>query len=98
VNLTRWSFVSARFSRPVSVASLTLLAASALGAENPPPTSFAPVVMTEDFASVMQRMSAAKPQVLQRQKDLLSARYDLADRPRAASRWREASRCRPAFV
>jgi cytochrome c peroxidase len=81
MNLTRCTFAPARFLGAVSIASLTLLVAPAMGAENPPPTSFAPVVMTEDFGSVMRRMSSAKSQVLQRQKDLLNARYDLADRP-----------------
>jgi len=44
------------------------------------PTSYAPVAITEDFASIMQRMSAAKADVMQRQMELLEMRYDLADR------------------
>jgi cytochrome c peroxidase len=43
-------------------------------------TSFAPVVMKEDFKTVMKRMKADKPAILDRQKKLLSERYDLADR------------------
>lgn len=45
------------------------------------PSSFAPVAITEPFSAVMARMRAAKPQVMDRQMDLLRERYDLADRP-----------------
>lgn len=46
----------------------------------PPPSSYMPVV-EPDFATTMQRMSQAKPAVMQRQKNLLQERYDLADKP-----------------
>jgi cytochrome c peroxidase len=44
------------------------------------PSSYAPVVIKEDLASVAQRMTAAKPEVLRRQQALLGTRYDLAAR------------------
>jgi cytochrome c peroxidase len=44
-------------------------------------TSYAPVDLKEDFAGVMARMRAAKPEVMKRQMDLLKERYDLANRP-----------------
>ena len=44
-------------------------------------SSYSPVVIQEDFATVMSRMSAAKPAIMQRQKALLEERYDLTDRP-----------------
>jgi len=44
-------------------------------------TSYAPVAITEDFDTVVQRMKAAKPEIMKRQTDLLNERYDLADRP-----------------
>jgi cytochrome c peroxidase len=44
-------------------------------------SSYAPVVIQEDFATVMSRMIAAKPAIMQRQKALLEERYDLSDRP-----------------
>ena len=44
-------------------------------------SSFAPVVIDEDFATVLARMSAAKPKVMKRQMDLLQAHYDLSNRP-----------------
>ncbi len=43
-------------------------------------TSYAPVDLKEDFAVVMARMKAAKPEIMKRQMDLLKERYDLANR------------------
>lgn len=45
-----------------------------------PANSYAPVVMHEDFDSVMAKMTAAKPEVMARQMKLLEDRYDLSDR------------------
>ncbi len=44
-------------------------------------SSYAPVVINEDFATIMDRMKATKPEVMKRQMDLLNERYDLSDRP-----------------
>jgi len=44
-------------------------------------TSYSPVDIKEDFASIMARMKAAKPEIMKRQMDLLNERYDLNDRP-----------------
>ena len=44
-------------------------------------SSYAPVVIKEDFATTMARMKAAKPEVMKRQMDLLNERYDLSNRP-----------------
>ena len=60
---------------------LCSLAPSSVIAQQAPPSSYSPVVTQEDFATIMQRMSAAKPQVMQRQKQLLESRYDLGNRP-----------------
>lgn len=46
-----------------------------------PATSYAPVVMQEDFDTTVARMSAAKTQIMERQSKLLEERYDLSDRP-----------------
>ncbi len=43
-------------------------------------SSYMPVV-EQDFPDVMQKMSAAKPTIMQRQQDLLNERYDLSDHP-----------------
>ena len=44
-------------------------------------SSYSPVVITEPFDSIMARWKAAKPEIMKRQMDLLSSRYDLGDRP-----------------
>jgi len=44
-------------------------------------SSYAPVVITEGFAAVRERMSKAKTEVMQRQLALLAKRYELADHP-----------------
>jgi cytochrome c peroxidase len=44
-------------------------------------TSYMPVDITESFASLMARLSAAKPSVEQEHNALLNERYDLSDRP-----------------
>lgn len=46
-------------------------------------TSYAPVAITEDFATVMNRMKEAKPTVTEKHTQLLQQRYDLSDRPAA---------------
>jgi len=42
---------------------------------------------TESFASIMARMTAAKPEIEKEHSAVLSERYDLSDRPARASRW-----------
>jgi cytochrome c peroxidase len=44
-------------------------------------SSYLPVDLTNDFGVIFKRMSAEKPSIMQRQKSLLSERYDLTDRP-----------------
>ena len=44
-------------------------------------SSYMPVDITESFASLMARLSAAKPGVEQEHNALLNERYDLSDRP-----------------
>jgi cytochrome c peroxidase len=50
-------------------------------AAEPVRNSYAPVVDTESFATIHDRMVAAKPAIMKRQMDLLEERYDLSDRP-----------------
>jgi cytochrome c peroxidase len=45
-----------------------------------PVTSYLPVVPTEEFATLMERMTKAKPDIMKRQRDLFDQRYDLSDR------------------
>ena len=44
------------------------------------PTSYSPVDIREEFATILARMKAAKPEVMKRQMDLLHERYDLVNR------------------
>jgi cytochrome c peroxidase len=43
-------------------------------------SSYAPVVIKEDFAEIMARMKKDKPKVMARQMELLKLRYDLSNR------------------
>ena len=63
------------------VTAVSLTAGTVLAEEAAPPSSYSPVVIKEDFASVMNRMKSAKPEVMKRQMALLKERYDLSDRP-----------------
>ena len=45
------------------------------------PSSYMPVDIKENFATIMARMTAAKPEVMKRQMDVLHERYDLANHP-----------------
>lgn len=58
-----------------------LVAGALVAADNAPPSSYSPVVMKEAFSATVERMSAAKPEVMEKQMKLLAERYDLADRP-----------------
>ena len=64
-------------------AALLLSFAAAVSAQTPQEkrSSYSPVVITEDFATVLSRMKAAKGEIMKRQMDLLDERYDLADKP-----------------
>ncbi|MFO1129537.1 MAG: hypothetical protein U1E66_14020 [Rhodospirillales bacterium] len=69
-----------RYVGAATIVGVTLTA-SALKADHP--SSYAPVNITEDFATVMNRMKDAKPEIEKRQQDLLNQRYDLSNRPAA---------------
>lgn len=59
------------------VVSISTFAQTALRGES----SYAPVDIKESFQAIMARMKAAKPEIMKRQMDLLSERYDLSNRP-----------------
>jgi len=64
----------------ILIAAIMLVATSfVVVAQNP--TSYSPIALTEPFEAVKTRMEAAKPEVMQRQMDLLEERYDLSDNP-----------------
>ncbi len=64
----------------VALAVLVLCPTGAVCQEQRP-SSYSPVVITEPFETIQKRMEAAKPQVMERQMQLLQERYDLSDRP-----------------
>jgi cytochrome c peroxidase len=66
-----------------SVAAVSLLALGVGSAQDPPAkgSSYAPVDIKEDFATIMNRMKGAKAEVMKKHTDLLAERYDLSDRP-----------------
>lgn len=66
--------------RLVSTVGILLLAVPMVAIAQQP-TSYSPVALTEPFEAVKARMEAAKPEVMQRQMDLLEERYDLSDNP-----------------
>ena len=52
-----------------------------LAQDKAPPSSYAPVDIHEPFATIMNRMSAAKPGIVKRQLALLEERYNLSNNP-----------------
>lgn len=46
-----------------------------------PPSSYSPVVIHETFQHILQRMSAAKKAINEKQQELLKQRYDLSNNP-----------------
>ncbi|MHB1372074.1 MAG: cytochrome B6, partial [Pseudomonadaceae bacterium] len=60
--------------------SLALPAVQAAETESIP-TSYSPVVIAERFDTIMQRMAGDKAGIIQRHRELLEQRYDLADKP-----------------
>ena len=63
-----------------TVAGARAMQAPGAGTATPPASSYLSV-NEEEFQTVHARMRAAKADVERRQRDLLAARYDLADRP-----------------
>jgi cytochrome c peroxidase len=65
----------------LSIGSRTAWSEEAKTEPKKPPTSYMPVVPKEDFAAVLKRMRADKPNVEKRHQGILAARYDLANHP-----------------
>jgi cytochrome c peroxidase len=65
----------------VGLISFTILYASLSGADEKSPSSYSPVVIPEDFETIVARMEAAKLQLNEGQAALLLERYDLSDQP-----------------
>ncbi len=78
---TRWRDVIILGLAAVGVALGVAYAQDKKPEPPPKPSSYIPVVPHEDFKTTLARMKAAKPEVMQRQLDLLKQRYDLGDHP-----------------
>ncbi len=69
----------------VGIVGIWLLGTSVISAAGqdaqPVKNSYIPVDDKESFATVHDRMAAAKAGIMKRQMDLLAERYDLSDRP-----------------
>ncbi len=75
--MTRKTVSLLRFSFAALIAAGMMPGLQQIIAEDTPPNSYAPVVATESFEQTVQRMSQAKPEIMQRQLNLLEERYDL---------------------
>lgn len=70
------------FENTVRISSiLVLFSTASFGATEPPPSSYLPVVIKENFQTIKDKMIKEKAVIESRQKDLLNARYDLSNRP-----------------
>ncbi|MDI9818749.1 MULTISPECIES: cytochrome B6 [unclassified Legionella] len=69
------------FSCTVSSALATEASPAAQAATELPPSSYMPVVIKETFQTILERMSAERQTINNRQKELLEQRYDLSNKP-----------------
>jgi cytochrome c peroxidase len=65
----------------VAIAAAWFMPAARAPADELPNQTYMPVVIDEDFQSMMERDQQAKPQMMDRQRGLLQDRYDLRDDP-----------------
>lgn len=79
--LTALSICIALFITGIVAAATAAAESSRKEPSRKEPSSYAPVVINEKFSTVMARMKADKPTVMERQQKLLKERYDLSDRP-----------------
>ncbi|MDX1836352.1 cytochrome B6 [Legionella taurinensis] len=61
--------------------AFALLGALSLTIQADPPTSYMPVIMKEDFQSVVKRMESQKESLAKQHNELLNQRYDLSNKP-----------------
>lgn len=73
--------IKKQWAKPTILAAGLAAGVGLLLAQDRMPSSYAPVDIHESFASIMTRMSTAKPDIMKRQMTILAERYDLSDRP-----------------
>ncbi len=80
----RFKLLAGAVMTAVAVAGLTALLYARpdapVHAGDKPPSSYSPTI-EDDFPTVVKRMEAEKPAIMQRQQKLLAERYDLGDHP-----------------
>ena len=64
-----------------TTAGLLMLGVALAQGDDKRPSSYSPVVIDAEFDEIVERMSAEKPDIMERQQSLLEQRYDLDDRP-----------------
>lgn len=67
--------------RPLVTGAIAMAPAVSQDGGGASPSSYIPVDIHESFASIMARMTAAKPDIEQRHNAVLEQRYDLTNRP-----------------
>ena len=72
------------FRKKLSLVTLLLSATTVLNAQDVP-SSYMPVVIKEEFQSIVKRMQDAKAAILKQHNDLLNDRYDLSNKPSATA-------------
>ena len=65
----------------IGAVCVLLIVIGAAFAQESVKSSYSPVVINEPFKQIMARMKAAKPEITQRQSNLLNERYDLSNKP-----------------
>ncbi len=73
--------IAHRIARTTLAPVVLLVVGHAVAQDGPGRTSYSPVVIKEDFATVMKRMIEAKPGIQRRHQQLLQQRYDMRDLP-----------------
>jgi len=69
------------FAGLILIAIFVIVVMGIADAEESSKTSYSPVVIKEQFQKTFDRMKSAKPDVMERQMNLLNERYDLGDHP-----------------
>lgn len=77
----RWWAWSVLCSMVMSVAMVCTVFAQIPEEVDPNPKTYMPVVIEEEFDTIMEQDVQDKPDVMKRQQSLLERRYDLSDRP-----------------
>lgn len=68
-------------SKKLWLSALSFLSLYTLNLQADPPNSYMPVVIKEDFQTIVKQMEGAKADILKRHQELLNQRYDLSDKP-----------------